>query len=374
MTQSLPPLFDPGDFAISPGIVHVCAGGESAPLRSHGPAVEAYLRDKAEGMVGRDAQEDVIGRVRARAGAVWSVPDGDIGFVANVAEGMSMLVESIDWRDGDTVCVEGSEYPSVVAPFLAAARRAPQVRFARGTGPDRIVAAIDSTTRLVAVSYVSYLNGERFDLARLRARADEVGALLVVDYTQAAGYLPIDASVADFAFSACYKWLLGVTGCALAFWNRARQPHWRPRTAGWYSLATGARPDYREGLALRPDALRFTRGNPSHVSLYVLDGALAYLERFRPEKIQAHVQALTTTLHERLRAAGLDPSTPADPARHGASICIDGDYGPHIPAELQRRGILLWGNRGRLRISFHGYNGETDIDRIMTELPAVLRG
>ena len=52
----------------------------------------------------------------------------------------------------------------------------------------------------------------------------------VVDFTQAAGYLPIEASVADFAFSACYKWLLGVTGVAVAYWNRTRQPGWgRPQ-------------------------------------------------------------------------------------------------------------------------------------------------
>ena len=47
----------------------------------------------------------------------------------------------------------------------------------------------------------------------------------------AAGYLPLEASIADFAFSACYKWLLGVTGVAVAYWNRARQPGWSPASA-----------------------------------------------------------------------------------------------------------------------------------------------
>jgi selenocysteine lyase/cysteine desulfurase len=53
---------------------------------------------------------------------------------------------------------------------------------------------VDPNTRVIAVSYVSYLNGERFDLANLRAKANEVGPILVVDYTQAAGYLPIDTT------------------------------------------------------------------------------------------------------------------------------------------------------------------------------------
>jgi selenocysteine lyase/cysteine desulfurase len=98
------------------------------------------------------------------------------------------------------------------------------LRQARGTGPDRFAGCVDARTRAIGVSYVSYLTGERHDLSALRALADSVGALLVVDFTQAAGYLPLEATLTDFAFSACYKWLLGVTGVAVAYWNRVRQP------------------------------------------------------------------------------------------------------------------------------------------------------
>ena len=365
-------LFDPAAFDIPPGVAHVCAGGESAPLRSHADAFATYLRDKASGMAGRDAQEAAIARVRERVGQMWNVPARDVGFVSNVAEGISMLAESLAFGPGDSILVEGNEYPSVVLPFLMAAPGAPRVRVARGTGPDRLLEAIDATTRMVAVSYVSYLNGERFDLERLRARADEVGALLVVDYTQAAGNLPIDASLADFAFSACYKWLLGVTGSAIAVWNAKRQPDWRPATAGWYSVAGQGRVDYTAPPTLRADALRFTRGNPSHVSLYVLDGALAFLAAHDAQALQAHIQGLTTDLHARLLAAGLSPSTPVDPNRHGASICLDGDFPDAVIGAFEQRGVRLWGNRGRLRISFHGYNAAADVDRIMAAVPEVL--
>lgn len=368
------PLFDRSAFALPPALAHVCAAGESAPLLGHAHAFSTYLRDKASGMAGREAQEAVIARVRDRVGAMWNVPARDVGFVSNVAEGVSMLAESIDWRPGDAVCLESNEFPSLVAPFLAGTRDGPAIRFARGSGPDRLLEAIDGGTRLVVVSHVSYLNGERFDLAKLRARADEVGAMLVVDYTQAAGYLPIDASIADFAFGACYKFLLGVTGVAIAIWNAERQPGWRPSTAGWYSLGGTARPDHAKGVTLRPDALRFTRGNPSHVSLYVLDNALAFLSGHDATRVEAHVLALAGDLHARLSAFGLTPSTPADPRRHGANVCLDGDYPDDVVAEIERRGVRLWGNRGRLRVSFHGYNAGDDVDRVMEVLPAVLRG
>ncbi|MEY9178881.1 cysteine desulfurase/selenocysteine lyase [Bradyrhizobium sp. USDA 326] len=368
MTNAAAPLFDLSELDLRRNVVHVCAGGETPPLTRHALSFAAYLRDKGNGMPGRVSQNDVLERVRARLGKLWHIDSDEIGVVSNVAEGISMVFESMVWQDGDNVCFDASEYPSVVAPFVLAGAKVPEIRFADGTGPDRILQKVNSRTRLIAVSYVSYLNGERFDLVRLRAKADEVGAILIVDYSQAAGYLPIEASIADFAFSACYKWLLGVTGCAVAYWNRNRQPGWHPATGGWHSLASGSRLDYTNGLTLRQDALRFSRGNPSHASLYVLDGALAFLAGYDAHAIQNHVQTLTVDLHDRLSAAGIAASTPRDTNRHGASICIDGDFDQSVVDNLHRRGVYIWGGRGRLRISFHGFNQRAELDTIMREL------
>ena len=227
---------------------------------------------------------------------------------------------------------------------------------------------------MIAVSHVSYLNGRRHDLAALRAAADRAGAMLVVDHTQAAGYLPIRADLADFAFCAGYKWLLGTTGAALAFWNRDRQPNWRPSTAGWYSVDHAAPPDWTAPPALRPDAMRFTRGNPAHPSLYVLAEALEYLAAHDPRAVQHHVQGLTADLLARLDAAGIPTITPADPARHGASACIPTPHAAALAQALEARGVLVWSGRGRLRVSVHGYNRHADLDALMAALGARWRG
>ena len=54
------PLFDPADFRLPPGIVHVCAGGETAALRAHDAALLRYVADKSSGLPGRSAQEAEI--------------------------------------------------------------------------------------------------------------------------------------------------------------------------------------------------------------------------------------------------------------------------------------------------------------------------
>jgi cysteine desulfurase / selenocysteine lyase len=178
-------LFDPRDFVIADGIAHLCAGGESACPHRHASAFSRYLRDKSNGMAGRVAQEAEIARAREGIARAWHVDIASIGFVGNVAEGVSMVAESLDWRDGDNLVVDANEYPSVVGPFQARRSSRVTLRQARGTGPGRYAACVDARTRAIGVSYVSYLTGERQDLAALRALADsrsgeraEVGAKL----------------------------------------------------------------------------------------------------------------------------------------------------------------------------------------------------
>jgi selenocysteine lyase/cysteine desulfurase len=367
------PLFDPAEFRIPAGTTHVCAGGETPFLLRHDEALRHYARDKSAGPAGRHAQEAEVARTRRMIAATWGVDLAEIGLVGNVAEGVSMIAESIPWRPGDNAVFDPDEYPSVVAPF--AMRRQPQVelRFVPFDDPARVAKAVDRRTRVIGVSHVSFLTGRRHDLAGLRWVADSVGAMLVVDHTQAAGYLPIHGAVADFAFAATYKWMLGTTGVAVAYWNRARQPDWTPTTAGWHSVLSNGRPDYRGGLALQPDATRFTRGNPAHGPVYVLGSALDYLGRFETPALERHVQALTMALLTRMREAEIPSTTPFEAARHGASVCIESPQAAAIVDGMARRGVLAWNGRGRIRFSFHGYNSLSDVDRIMEALIAEWR-
>jgi cysteine desulfurase / selenocysteine lyase len=363
------PLFDPADFRLAAGITHVCAGGETAALRAHDEALSRYVADKSLGMSGRLAQEAEIETARTGVARLWGVEPADIGFVGNVAEGVSIVAESLDWREGDTICIDANEYPSVVGPIVMRRKPAVGIRQARGSAADRLAACVDASTRIIAVSYVSYLTGERVDLAALRRLADQVGALLLVDFTQASGYLPIDASIADFAFSACYKWMLGITGVAVAYWNRERQPQWAPSSTGWHSLAPGSR-GYDTVPQLRDDAMRFTRGNPAHASIYVLNSALTYLSQFEMHAVQHHVQTLTVALLDRLAESQIPTMTPADPARHGASVCIPSSRAQAIVDAMGAGGVYAWNGHGRIRVSFHGYNTMSDVERTVEALLA----
>lgn len=364
------PLLDPALFRIKPGTIHVCAGGETPVLRRIAPALERYLEDKSCGPASRPRLDEEVERLCARLAAFWAVRPDEIGLVASVAEGMSVLVESLPWRPGEHAVMAADEYPSLAAPLV---RKGVGIRLAEMMDPEQVARIAGSGTRIIAVSAVSMLDGRRHDLEALRRVADRCGAMLVVDYTQASGWMPIAAGIADFAFSACYKWMLGLTGVAIAFWNRARQPGWAPATAGWYSILMAGRPDWTRPVALRADALRFTRGNPAHACVYALHAAMDLHETLPRGAVAAHVEALATGLLERLAAAGIATTTPADPARRGANVCIAHPRAAAIVEGMARRGVLAWNGRGRIRFSFHGYNDAAELDPLADALRREMR-
>jgi selenocysteine lyase/cysteine desulfurase len=360
MTIPGTPLFDPAHFLIEPGVAHVCAGGKSAPLRTTLPAIARSLEDKAGGVEGDRRQEEEIHRLLPRLERFWGAAPGDIGLCASVAEGVAMLAESWDWREGDNVVVAGHEYPSLAAPFA----RVPGVELRAAQGLEGIAASVDPRTRVLAVSSVSFLSGERADLPALREVADRVGAALVVDHTQAAGWMPLDASVQDFGFANSYKWMLGITGTCAAHWNRARQPGWEPRSAGWHSLGTEWRPDWGT-RPLVEGAMRFNRGNPSHAGVYALHAALDHFDAFDMHAVEAHVTALAAWLRARCAEAGLPLLTPK---RVGASVCLPHPDSHTAVAAMRAGGVWAWGGRGRIRVSFHGYNAAADAERTLGAL------
>lgn len=374
------PLFPLESLHAPRGVTHVCAAGESLPLRAQSQAVATYMNDKSAGHIGRSRQNRYLDDVRSLISQSWRVTNAEIGFAPSVADGVSMIVESLDWNNNDNICVLKDEFPSLVGPFALRFQRkqrhpepnsvrCPELRYYNSMDLQKTV---NAQTRLIAVSYVSYYDGSRVDLAFYRRVADSVGAILLVDFTQAAGYTPIDASIADFAFSACYKWLLGTTGAAIAYWNHSRMPNWSPITGGWHSLALGAvRPRWEKlSLEARKDAMCFSRGNPAHLSIYILREALEFLRQWDAAEIEQHVQTLTSALIERLKSRGIFPSTPTATERHGASVTVNCERASDIVDEMAKAGVFAWNGQERVRFSFHGYNCMKDVDRIMETFPA----
>ena len=68
---------------------------------------------------------------------------------------------------------------------------------------------------MVAVSAVQSSTGTVLDLAEVVAASKEIGTLVVVNASQAAGWLPLDVTGVDALITHTYTWLISPRGATL---------------------------------------------------------------------------------------------------------------------------------------------------------------
>lgn len=366
-------LIPKSEFIGLENVIHLAAGGETPVLISNAAAVTRFMVDKGVGMPGRDRMFATAASARERLAKLLNATSQEIALLWNATAGLHAVALGIDWRSGDNVVAAASEFESLLHIWQAAGISVRRV----GAGPcvtlDEINEAADSRTRAIVVSHVSYLTGARSDLAALREIAERCGARLIVDASHSLGVLPVDGSLCDVVVSCCYKWLFGTHGVGVFFVNSNRWPQLEPKAVGWNSVIH--EPDWRRrsGFQLKPTMEKFEGGNPSFMSVYYLESALATLEKIGICRIESHVLELGGALIDGLKRLGVDLLTPERPKDRAGNISIATIDSELMEARLRQRGVLTWGGDGRLRISVHAYNDRADVDRVLEEIEVLGR-
>ena len=368
-------LIPKSDFVGLEGVAHLCTGGEAPWLRSHDAACRRFGELKSSGMAGREEIFRVYARAKTRVAARLGVPAARVAFLAHSSEGLNQAVHAVDWRPGDNAVFADLEYPSLIYPVLGLRDRGVEARVVRAIGHhlsiDALAAAVDARTRLVLVSQVSFLTGQRLDLARCAELARSRGAWLAVDATHAFGVAPVRAELCDFVVSSCYKWLLATHGVGIFAYNAERVGELTPATLGWHSVARRLGSSDPLAMPLREDAARLEAGNPALLPVFVLDNALARTEGLDPAAIERHAQGLGAQLIAGLVERGRKVITPEAPAERAGNVCFLEDDGAGLAARLAQRGVLVWGGDGRIRVSAHCYNDADDVRAFFAALDAV---
>ena len=220
----------------------------------------------------------------------------------------------------------------------------------------RLAEAIDADTDVVAFSAAHSASGEVADLDAVATAAEHHGALTVCDATQAIGWLPVDASRFDVVTCSAYKWLMSPRGSAFMSVRPALLDRLLPQAAGWFAGADIHSSYYGMPMRLAADARRLDV-SPAWFSWVGTTPALEMIEAIGVEAIHAHDVALANRLRTGL---GLEPSNSAI-----VSAAV-----PDAAQRLAGTDVQAATRAGALRASFHLYNTEADVDRVLELLAA----
>jgi selenocysteine lyase/cysteine desulfurase len=284
------------------------------------------------------------GESRAAWAALHGGPASQVAVAGQVSAFTGLIALSLE--QGARVVTAERDFTSVIWPFLVAGADVELVPL------ERVAEAIDGSTAVVAVSAVQSIDGRVAELDAIADAASHHGALTCVDATQASGWLPLDADRFDFFMASAYKWLLSPRGTSFMAVRPAAAERLKPHMAGWYAGDDPFDTNYDAPLRLAHDASRFDL-SPAWMSWVGAAPALRVLGEVGVEAIHEHDVGLAN----RFRAGmGLEPGD-------SAIVALPAD--DELVARLRAANVSFTLREGFIRLSFHLWNTEADVDRAL---------
>jgi selenocysteine lyase/cysteine desulfurase len=252
--------------------------------------------------------------------------------------------------DGAEVLVPDGDFTSVMFPFMVHADRGVRVRHV----PLEVLAdQIGPSTHLVAFSLAQSADGRLADSGAIVEAAARHGALTVCDTTQAAGWLPIRAGAFDVTVCAGYKWLCCPRGVAFATLRRSVIEAMRPIAAGWYAGESIWDSIYGPAMHLAADARRFDV-SPAWLAWAGAAPALELFAGAEAADLHAHGVGLAARVREEVGS----PQT-------GSPVVSLADPDGALYQALLAAGCTMARRAGRVRLAFHVWNDEADVDLVL---------
>jgi cysteine desulfurase/selenocysteine lyase len=317
----------------------------------------------------------------------------EVVFTKNASEALNLVANTMAWHGplqvgaGDRVVITEMEHHSNIVPWqLLTQRTGAELRWFGLTDDglldlSRIDELVTPSTKVVALTWVSNMLGTVNPVAEIARRAHEVGAVVVVDASQAAPQLPVDVQAAgvDFLAFTGHK-VTGPTGIGVLWGRKELLDQLPPFLGGGEMIATVA----MERSTYAPVPHKFEAGTPPIVEAVGLGAAVDYLSEIGMARIHAHEQAITGYLLDGL--AGVDGVTvlgPTDVTLRGGAVSFElAGVHPHDVAQvLDTRGIAVraghhcakpahkrFGVQSSTRASSYLYTTPAEIDALVDGL------
>jgi selenocysteine lyase/cysteine desulfurase len=328
------------DFAVPPGYLNTPSVG-IPPAPVAGAVAESVERWRT-GAIRPGEFDQYVERSRAGFARLLGVAPDRVASGASVSQLIANVAAALP--AGTRVLAAEGDFTSVTFPFAAN----PGVTVTE-VPLDVLPSRVDGHD-VVAVSVVQSADGRIVDLPALRAAAEAAGAAVLLDATQAVGWLPLDVAWADWVVGAGYKWLCSPRGTAWLAVRPDAQERTRAVAANWYAGEDPWATVYGLPLRLAGDARAFDLSPVwlAHVGSAV---ALEYFAGLDLAQVRAHNTGLADTLLEKL---GLPP-------RGTAIVALDA-----APERAAEAGIVSSVRGGRVRVGFHLYNTADDVERVLS--------
>lgn len=338
-------------------------------------AYERYLSDWDEKGAPWNLWIEQAEGVRARFARLINASTDEIAVTTSVSAGVSSLLSGLRHPEGrNKIVISDFEFPTIGqithAQELVGKKVHHVAAASDATIPlDRLAETIDDETALVAITYVSFRNGTKTDIAEVIRIAHDAGALVLVDAFQAVGAIPIDVRELDVDFLAggTLKYLLGSAGLGFLYCREDLLPQIIPTQTGWFADEDIFEMDVFD-YSPSSTARKFESGTPPIPNIYAGIAGMDLMDEIGVAATERHVVRLADLLIDGLDRIGAKMVTPHDPAKRGPMIAVATTDESAMVGALAEDHVLTTARDGNVRLSLHAYNSEEDIAAMVAGL------
>ncbi len=347
-------------------------------LAEEATALYEGARDKVASFINAPSRDEVI-------------------FTKNASESLNLVANMLGWADepyrvdadAEIVITEMEHHSNIVPWQLLSQRTGAKLKWFGLTDDGRLDLSnideiITEKTKVVSFVLVSNILGTVNPAEAIVRRAQDVGALVVVDASQAAPHMPLDVQAleADFVAFTGHK-MLAPTGIGVLWGRQELLEDLPPFLGGGEMIETVS----MSSSTYAPAPHKFEAGTPPISQAIGLGAAIDYLTAIGMENIAAHEKEIVEYAVRRLQEVPdlkiIGPVTAED---RGAAISFTlGDIHPHdVGQVLDEQGIavrvghhcarpvcLRYGIPATTRASFYLYSTEAEVDALIEGLHTV---
>lgn len=315
----------------------------------------------------------------------------EVVFTRNATEAINLVARAWgDWalRPGDEVLITAMEHHSNIVPWQqACARSGATLRVVPiddhgDLVMDEFERLLSEETKIVAVAHVSNALGTVNPVEHIVGRAHAVGALALVDGSQAVHHMPTDVRAldADFYVFTGHK-LYGPTGIGVLYGREAILEAMPPFLGGGDMIRTVT----LEGSTWNDLPYKFEAGTPDISGAIGLGAAVDFVLSVGFDAIQAHEAALLLRATDEVsRIDGVRLVGTAKRKSAVLSFVMDGIHPHDIGTIVDREGVAIrtghhcaqpvmdrFGIPATARASFAVYNTSAEIDALVAAIRRV---
>lgn len=307
----------------------------------------------------RDNAHSLITKTRETVGRFFGCKYENVALLQNFSIGMNMLLEGLDKKE--KVLFLENDYPSVVWPFE---RRGFSFSFAKmdeNLEQNILRKVAEEEITVLAISIVQWLSGIKIDLDFLKRLKTEYPDLLIIaDGTQFCGTADFnfEDSGIDVLGASCYKWLLSGYGNGFMLFKDLVKERSALKTIGFN--AANADKSKKDSVRF---AKRFEPGHLDTLNFGSLKFSLEFFEKLGKRNIEMRLRELSEYAKKELTDLVLLESAVVQRKEHSTIFNINGDDA--LFNALVDENIVSSQRGDGIRLSFHIYNSENDIDAIV---------